>query len=787
MNAHELSGNVAAAEAAVDVDESAMARPDLEPAVCASGREPIIRSRDEHSISRRDIDPEALKVLYRLARNNYTAYLVGGGVRDLLLGRKPKDFDISTNAKPEQIRALFRNCILIGRRFRLAHIRFGEKIIETSTFRTTPKCEADPNDPDADLFQRDDNLFGTPEEDALRRDFTVNGLFYDIESFSIIDYVGGSEDLAARRIRSIGDANIRFREDPVRMVRAVRFASRLNFTIDPETEAAMHRHADELTKASPARLLEEITRLFAFSSGERAVRHLYETGLLAIILPEVAEAIDHKSIDTDLFWRRLEALDTGDTVLPDATPALIFATLLLEPLKLHLGKDWDFDTTPKFKFDKVRAFLDPLAQRLRFPRKLVDRIVHMYFSQHRFSASMNRGKRGSLSNFVTQDAFHESLALAEIVLAAENGQHSRLKLWRDMLAERMYGRDDSPNGRGERHERERHDRDKDRDRDRDRQRSNGNRAKVEVAEKVDDDADESPSDELGRKLSRSARRRRNKRLRRLQNSEERPLVSPDTPSVAEVMAGTEEAVAATRSKGKTSPAASASPEPASTVTKTPAVAASTGAATTSTSASASAYTAEAPSASRSSRSRRGKGRKKADASAEPTTEAANASSIEQSKPAAASKAESGSRTNESATANSSRKTAESSRSDRSDRSKRGRGRRGAAKSSVQTENDSTQPSMTPDEPLLENPTPLTAASFWSKPAPEPEPEPEPAKKGRAKKAKADDTAAKKSTTKAKSAKGSKSAAKEKSPAPDKPLTIDKADEADTPMHWLDEI
>ncbi|MCC8166296.1 MAG: polynucleotide adenylyltransferase PcnB [Planctomycetes bacterium] len=761
MNAHELSGNGAAAEAAVDVDESAMARPDLEPAVCASGREPVIRSREEHSISRQDIDPEALKVLYRLARNNYTAYLVGGGVRDLLLGRKPKDFDISTNAKPEQIRALFRNCILIGRRFRLAHIRFGEKIIETSTFRTTPKCEADPNDPDADLFQRDDNLFGTPEEDALRRDFTVNGLFYDIESFSIIDYVGGSEDLAARRIRSIGDANIRFREDPVRMVRAVRFASRLNFTIDPETEAAMHRHADELTRASPARLLEEITRLFAFSSGERAVRLLYETGLLAIILPEVAEAIDHKSIDTDLFWRRLEALDTGDTVLPDATPALIFATLLLEPLKLHLGKDWDFDTTPKFKCDKVRAFLDPLAQRLRFPRKLVDRIVHMYFSQHRFSAAINRGKRGSISNFVTQDAFHESLALAEIVLAAENGQHSRLKLWRDMLAERMYGRDDSPGGRAERH---------DRDRDRDRHRSNGNRVKVEVPEKEDDgdDAANSPADELGRKLSRSARRRPNKRLRRHQNSEERPIPSPEITSAAKGEA--EEPRAAAQPKASANTAAPTTPPPAT----------SNADATADATATLTAPTAEAPSASRSSRSRRGKGRKKAEASAEPSTETAGVAPVEQPKRAAPAKAESGVRAVESAAATESRKTSESSRADRQ---KRGRGRRTAAKASAQADGEPVQPPHIPDEALLENPTPLTAASFWSKPAPEPEPEP--VKKGRAKKAKGDET--KKKTTKAKAAKADKGAAKEKAPAPDKPLTIDKADEADTPMHWLDEI
>ncbi len=624
--------------------------------------EPVVRIREEHNISRRDIDPDALKVLYRLARNNYIAYLVGGGVRDLLLGRKPKDFDVSTNAKPEQIRSLFKNCILIGRRFRLAHIRYGEKIIETSTFRTTPKCVADPTDPDADLFQRDDNLFGTPQEDALRRDFTVNGLFYDIESFSIIDYVGGMEDLAAKRIRCIGDPCIRFREDPVRMIRAVRFASRLGFTLDPDTEDAIHKHGDELAKAAPARLLEEITRLFAFASGEKAVRLLHATGLLRVILPEVADCLESDKVNHDQFWNRLEALDKGDTVLPDATPALIFAVLLLDPLKVHLERVWSSEDSPRLRFDKVHSFLEPLALRLRFPRKLVDRIVHMYLNQHRFCQTGSRGgKRGSLANFVTTDAFHESLALAEIIVTAEGGQQSRLNQWRDMLAERIYGKDDAP---GKHH----HGRDNDR-----RSGSQGeNRAVAGGEAQGDKDGDADIADEA-RKLSRSARRRRNKRLKR-----NRP--------------GDGAAATATTTDSPATSAASATDAPVVT---------------------------EKPSA--------------------PVTEPAPVDAEKQDeKPA------------------------------RTRNARRGRGRKKEGADAAAQQQQPAEP-QAPAEP----PKPLTAAAFWSVAEPEPEPEPEkPAKKrgGR------------------KKAESKKAAAKpEEEPRADEPLRPDRADEADTPMHWLDEI
>ena len=186
---------------------------------------PRILSRPEHNLSRKNIDPDALKVLYRLKNNGFVAYLVGGGVRDLLLERQPKDFDIGTSAHPQQVRKLFRNCFIVGRRFRLAHVRFGRKVIEVSTFRKAAEPEG------GDTLIHRDNTFGTPEEDAFRRDFTVNALFYDIANFSVIDWVRGIEDLIDRVIRTIGDPAVRFREDPVRMLRAVALAARLDFTI----------------------------------------------------------------------------------------------------------------------------------------------------------------------------------------------------------------------------------------------------------------------------------------------------------------------------------------------------------------------------------------------------------------------------------------------------------------------------------------------------------------------------------------------------------------------------
>ena len=206
--------------------------------------QPVICARADHCISRKNIDPDALKVLYRLSGLGYVAYLVGGGVRDLLLGRKPKDFDVGTSAKPNEVKRAFRNCFLIGRRFRLAHVRFGQKVIETATFRQNSQTVGEIIEHAAE-GPLEDNTFGTPETDAYRRDFTVNGLFYNIKDFSVIDYVGGLKDLKKRLIRSIGDPMIRFREDPVRMMRAIKFSARLDFAIERKTEKAIRSLAQD--------------------------------------------------------------------------------------------------------------------------------------------------------------------------------------------------------------------------------------------------------------------------------------------------------------------------------------------------------------------------------------------------------------------------------------------------------------------------------------------------------------------------------------------------------------
>lgn len=247
---------------------------------------PRILPRPEHTISRKGIDPDALKVLYRLKNHGFVAYLVGGGVRDLLLARRPKDFDIGTSAHPAQVKRLFRNCFVIGRRFRLCHVRFGrDKVIEVSTFRRqSPAQEGDP------LIRRD-NTFGTPEEDAFRRDFTVNALFYDIASFSVIDYVGGLDDLNDRVIRTIGDAAVRFREDPVRMLRAVALAARLGFSIDRDTVEAIRFLRGEIVKSSPARVLDELYKILRQGASRKTFEMLHEHGLLAYILPEADEAV----------------------------------------------------------------------------------------------------------------------------------------------------------------------------------------------------------------------------------------------------------------------------------------------------------------------------------------------------------------------------------------------------------------------------------------------------------------------------------------------------------------
>ena len=293
---------------------------------------PRILSRPEHNLSRKNIDPDALKVLYRLKNNGFVAYLVGGGVRDLLLEREPKDFDIGTSAHPQQVRKLFRNCFIVGRRFRLAHVRFGRKVVEVSTFRKAAEPEG------GDTLIHRDNTFGTPEEDAFRRDFTVNALFYDIANFSVIDWVHGIEDLIDRVIRTIGDPAVRFREDPVRMLRAVALAARLDFTIDPDTVEALRALRGEIVRSSSARILEEFYKILRQGRSRRTFEMLHEYGLLAYILPEADQAISRGKEALVGSLARLDAHRRAGLATPDQLTNPLLVGSLLVPLGVPLRR-----------------------------------------------------------------------------------------------------------------------------------------------------------------------------------------------------------------------------------------------------------------------------------------------------------------------------------------------------------------------------------------------------------------------------------------------------------------
>lgn len=351
--------------------------------------EPVVLPRPEHTLSRKDIDADALKVLHRLHGEGFVAYLVGGSVRDLLLGRRPKDFDIGTSAHPYQVKRLFRNCWIIGRRFRLAHVKFGTKTIEVATFRRQVPLgavePAEPLSPEQDLegveptaeprpIERD-NEFGTPEEDAFRRDFTVNALFYDIGTLSIIDYTGGLDDLRGRVLRCIGDPDVRFVEDPVRMLRALVLAARLGFTVDEESLEAIARKADLITQAAPARLLEEYYKILRSGSARECFDHLADSGLLEYMSPEL---MNDEGQLTDAF----EAVDVYrrrfDSAPETLTNAILAGTLLvpLGLLRRRTLRDADDVVreapTQLGVMQVARRDIDRLRQILGLQRRLLD-------------------------------------------------------------------------------------------------------------------------------------------------------------------------------------------------------------------------------------------------------------------------------------------------------------------------------------------------------------------------------------------------------------------------------
>jgi poly(A) polymerase len=398
--------------------------------------EPTVIPRSEHPLSRRDIDPDAVKVLYRLRDAGFIAYLVGGSVRDLLLGRRPKDFDIGTSAHPYQVKRLFRNCWIIGRRFRLAHIRFGQKVIEVATFRrhvpasdVDERVETDPPaatvsdvdvaQADLDLLIRRDNTFGTPEEDAFRRDFTINALFYDIATFSIIDYVGGLQDLKDGLIRCIGDPDDRFREDPVRMLRAVAFAERLRFAIDPPVERSIRRHKQEIARSAPPRLLDEYYKVLRTGASERVFRTLGRLGLLEPITPEL-----QKPAAPEALWQSLSEVDAYRSRF-DAAPEALTNALLIGSLLVPLGFSLDQGHPAR---EEGRSWLGILP----VARRDVERLYQVLALQRRLR-DPNISPRAARA-LMARGAFGDARAWLEI-----HGQSpADVERWRATIAEMTF-------------------------------------------------------------------------------------------------------------------------------------------------------------------------------------------------------------------------------------------------------------------------------------------------------------------------------------------------------------
>ncbi|MDN3523913.1 polynucleotide adenylyltransferase PcnB [Halomonas sabkhae] len=300
---------------------------------------PVLRiiPREDHPVSRQLFSDSALKVLYRLHNAGFEAFLVGGCIRDALLGRQPKDFDVATDATPEEVRDLFRNSRLIGRRFRIVHVRFGREVIEVTTFRGKPSEDDGQNvahQSDDGMLLRD-NVWGNIEEDALRRDFSINALYYNIADFSIHDFADGVRDIESRTLRLIGDPATRYREDPVRMLRAIRFAAKLDFQLDAETEAPLEELAPLLLQVPPARLFDEVLKLFMNGYGVETYHLLRDYGLFPMLFPETDEAFDELPWADAVIERALASTDERVQQDRPVTPAFLFAALLWGPVQLR--------------------------------------------------------------------------------------------------------------------------------------------------------------------------------------------------------------------------------------------------------------------------------------------------------------------------------------------------------------------------------------------------------------------------------------------------------------------
>jgi poly(A) polymerase len=355
--------------------------------------------RHDAFLEEASIDPDAAKVVRRLERHGFQAYLVGGCIRDLLLGGRPKDFDIATSARPEDVRALFRNCRVIGRRFRLAHVLFGGgKVIEVATFRKNPQAL---EEEEADLLIRSDNVFGEAHEDAIRRDFTINALFYDLDRRQVLDWCGGMEDIVKRTIRTIGEPSVRFREDPVRILRAIKFAARLDLGIEHNVYDAMISHRDDLGRAARPRVFEEVLRLLRHGCSHRAMWIMWESGVMAVLIPELAAFLDDEESHPEAvarFWRQLDALDRITLARGPIDDVVLMTTLFYEPLQEALSGSRD-------KMRAATDFLVPIAERVALPRRIADGMRRIVAILPRLkSGRIPKGRQGEMFTLATRVA-----------------------------------------------------------------------------------------------------------------------------------------------------------------------------------------------------------------------------------------------------------------------------------------------------------------------------------------------------------------------------------------------
>jgi len=414
-----------------------LSSPHNDPVSGTNEAEPRILPRSDHPISRRDIDKNAVKVLYRLHNAGYKACLVGGSVRDLMLGRRPKDFDIGTDAKPNEVRRLFSNSRIIGRRFRLVHVFFHDGgVVEVSTFRRDPDPEEQRSAP-GELLITSDNAYGTPRQDAFRRDFTINALFYDIADYTVVDHVGGIEDLEKRLVRAIGDPGVRFQEDPVRMLRACEFAGRLGFGIESRTQEAIHQHRKELEKASPARITEEIVQLLKCGHAGGAMQWMLELGLLGVILPEADAMLTSGSRGLGDFGQILPVIDRMVAAEHPLSDTGLLAALLLPKVMIRRYDVEAVDQRPMSRA-AVEAMTEeqiaPFLARFTVSNLKAQQIQQALVGFNRLcEPSWTAHQRGQ---FTRKPYFDDALLLFEMLVAATGEGQEALAQWQSAARRR---------------------------------------------------------------------------------------------------------------------------------------------------------------------------------------------------------------------------------------------------------------------------------------------------------------------------------------------------------------